>query len=280
MFHRNRFLIASALCFFLALLCASGLSGATYYVNTNAAAGGNGTTTALTGANCAWDTIADVNAKVFAVGDFCLFSRGQTWAETLTPHDSGDGTGQITYGAYGTGAAPIISGAGSYSLNNAKSYVTFYGISFITKQTYVSAGDSVIFNYCSFLDHPTGSNVSIGGTGNTVKFNNCIFAGAYSDGLQTGGSTISTVTNCIFIGNGFNSRAAINNLSSGALTYDYCLIIGNNRYPGYNVQGAGTVDGGHNLLTVEPGITSYANGNGYFVFFNRRFHGHHFPERA
>ncbi|MBE3088046.1 MAG: right-handed parallel beta-helix repeat-containing protein, partial [Chloroflexi bacterium] len=107
----NRFLIASALCFALALLCASGLSATTFYVDTAADAGGDGTTSALTGATCAWDTIADVNAASFNAGDSILFKRGCTWREQLTVPSSGSAGSVITFGAYGEGADPIIKGS-------------------------------------------------------------------------------------------------------------------------------------------------------------------------
>lgn|GEM_PF-1938050 len=53
-----------------------------------------------------WRTIAKVDAANLGSGDQVLFLRGGTWRETLTPHVSG-----LTFGAYGTGARPIISGA-------------------------------------------------------------------------------------------------------------------------------------------------------------------------
>jgi hypothetical protein len=98
---------------------------ATYYVDSAADAGGNGTTTALTGANCAFKTLAQVNAKAFSPGDFCLFNRGQTWVGTLTPGDSGTYGHNITYGAYGSGAQPIIDATDlSYGINGIKDYIT------------------------------------------------------------------------------------------------------------------------------------------------------------
>jgi hypothetical protein len=83
----------------------------TYYVNNLAAAGGNGTTSALTGANCAWDTVADVNGASFNAGDSILFARGCTWREQLTVPSSGSAGSVITFGAYGDGADPIINGS-------------------------------------------------------------------------------------------------------------------------------------------------------------------------
>lgn len=81
---------------------------AIYYVDTNAAAGGDGTTQELTGANCAWDTIADVNAASFNAGDSILFKEGCTWREKLTVPSSGSNGSPITFGTYGDGNAPKI----------------------------------------------------------------------------------------------------------------------------------------------------------------------------
>ena len=85
--------------------------GAIYYVDTNADPGGDGTTSATTGEHCAWDTIADVNAASFSAGDSVLFNKGCTWREQLTVPSSGSDGSPITFGAYGTGDDPIISGA-------------------------------------------------------------------------------------------------------------------------------------------------------------------------
>ena len=86
----------------------------TYYVDKNAAAGGDGTTQELTGAHCAWDTIADVNVASFLAGDSALIARGTpapVYREQLNPPSSGSAGLPITFGAYGTGDAPIIDGA-------------------------------------------------------------------------------------------------------------------------------------------------------------------------
>ena len=83
----------------------------TYYVNSSSTGTGDGTTTAITGANAAFKTIAEVNAKSFAAGDSCLFNRGQTWREQLNPSSSGSAGLPITFGAYGSGAKPKILGS-------------------------------------------------------------------------------------------------------------------------------------------------------------------------
>ena len=89
-----------------------GLS-ATYYVDCNAD-GDDGAGTG-TGAAVAWKTIAKVNASSFSAGDNIYFNKGCTWRETLTiPSDGSSGAGNvITFGAYGTGANPIIKATNS-----------------------------------------------------------------------------------------------------------------------------------------------------------------------
>jgi len=80
-------------------------SAATYYVSPN----GNDNfsiNTILT----PWKTIAHVNSFQFQKGDTVLFMSGGTWREELIPKTSG-----VNFGAYLTGAKPVISGANLYS---------------------------------------------------------------------------------------------------------------------------------------------------------------------
>ena len=81
----------------------------TYYVDTDADDGGDGTTPALTGPNCAWNEISDITG--ISPGDLILFNRTDTWREQLTVPSSGSSGNPITFGAYGSGADPIINGA-------------------------------------------------------------------------------------------------------------------------------------------------------------------------
>lgn len=76
-----------------------------YYVDTASTAGGDGTTQELTGDHRAFATIAAVNAASFSAGDQILFKRGCTFRGNL-----GDPGAAVTFGAYGTGAKPILSG--------------------------------------------------------------------------------------------------------------------------------------------------------------------------
>jgi hypothetical protein len=81
--------------------------GAAYYVD---ATGGDDGNTGLATDN-AWQTISKVNGESFSAGDSILFAKDNTWREQLTVPSSGSAGNPITFGAYGSGAAPIISGA-------------------------------------------------------------------------------------------------------------------------------------------------------------------------
>ncbi len=121
------------------LLCSSAWA-TTYYVDnlvtdTNVASATpdfttyNPATFETTGGTASvFKTIADINAfSGLAAGSTALFRRGQIWREQLTIPSSGSEGSPITFGAYGSGADPIITGAnimGSWSLESANVYKT------------------------------------------------------------------------------------------------------------------------------------------------------------
>ncbi len=76
-----------------------------------------------------WQSLGKVNATVFQPGDKVLFKRGGTWVGTLSPQGSGNSTSQITLGAYGTGAKPLINGNGNWAVItlSSQSYWTIDG---------------------------------------------------------------------------------------------------------------------------------------------------------
>ena len=117
--------LTTAITILLFLLMPVWAFGTTYYVDntctdTNvASATVDGTaydpaTPACTGGSDSYFvTIADLNAAAAttAPGDSILFRKGQTWREQLTVPESGSAGNVYTYGAFGSGADPIISGA-------------------------------------------------------------------------------------------------------------------------------------------------------------------------
>jgi hypothetical protein len=79
----------------------------TYYVDSSAGSDTNNGTSAAS----PWRTVAKVNSMSFGAGDHILFKRGDTWRELLSPHFSGEAGNPIVFDAYGTGPAPILTGA-------------------------------------------------------------------------------------------------------------------------------------------------------------------------
>jgi hypothetical protein len=95
----KRFLILVVL---LAMRCVA----ATYYVSNSGSDSNPGTSTATP-----WLTLAHVNAHSFSPGDTIYLQRGGTWNEPLIVPSSGTSGNPITFDAYGTGPAPVLTGA-------------------------------------------------------------------------------------------------------------------------------------------------------------------------
>jgi parallel beta-helix repeat protein len=81
--------------------------GTDYYVDATEGDNGNEGTSPSE----AWETIAKLETQTLSPGDNVYFQRGETWREQLDPAYSGVTGNEITFGAYGTGDAPIITAA-------------------------------------------------------------------------------------------------------------------------------------------------------------------------
>ncbi len=106
----------------------------TYYVSSSAGNDSN----AGTSISAPWKTIAKVNGRSFSAGDSILFKCGDVWREQLTVSSSGTSSNRITYGAYGTGANPVINGSNlvtGWSLYSDGSTVDVYRASFSSAST-------------------------------------------------------------------------------------------------------------------------------------------------
>jgi hypothetical protein len=84
-------------------------TGTTYYVD--AVAGSDASSG--TSPSAAWKSVAKVSSAVLAPGDTVLFNRGNVWAGTLSLQRNGTAADRISFGAYGSGALPIIRGGES-----------------------------------------------------------------------------------------------------------------------------------------------------------------------
>jgi hypothetical protein len=86
---------------FVLLLASAPMYATTYYVTPFGNDSGPGTDPFF-----AWKTVAKVNQAALRSGDTVLFVRDWVWREPLIPQTSG-----VTYGAFGIGNPPVISGA-------------------------------------------------------------------------------------------------------------------------------------------------------------------------
>lgn len=92
----------------------------------------------------AWQTIAKVNAGAYVPGDQVLFNKTGVWrGTTLTPPSSGSSGTAVTFGAYGTGAKPIISG-GSVVTGWSVFSGNTYQAALTTAPTYAVAGTQAL----------------------------------------------------------------------------------------------------------------------------------------
>ncbi|MDL1965868.1 MAG: hypothetical protein LWW90_04230, partial [Candidatus Desulfofervidus auxilii] len=110
MWTKNRLASSCPIIFLFILLVLSNTSiqayATTYYVD---ATNGNDFNNGLS-PETAWKTISKVNSMDFKPGDYILFKRGEVWREQLIIPSSGEEGRPITFGAYGEGKKPIISG--------------------------------------------------------------------------------------------------------------------------------------------------------------------------
>jgi len=111
MWTKNRLASSCPIIFLFILLVLSNTSiqayATTYYVD---ATNGNDFNNGFS-PETAWKTISKVNSMDFKPGDYILFKRGEVWREQLIIPSSGEEGRPITFGAYGEGKKPKITGA-------------------------------------------------------------------------------------------------------------------------------------------------------------------------
>lgn len=100
-----------AVCLATGTFCAARTTPATFYVNDEK----GDDTAAGTAESAAWRSLEKVNAVELIPGDQVRFKRGGLWRGQLVPQSGSNGV-PIVYGAYGTGAKPILQGSVSRSL--------------------------------------------------------------------------------------------------------------------------------------------------------------------
>ncbi|HEV2397776.1 MAG TPA: hypothetical protein VGS27_12595 [Candidatus Sulfotelmatobacter sp.] len=88
----------------VALLSSVAAAATSYYVSSSSGSDANPGTQAQP-----FQTLAKVNGLSLNPGDSVYLKRGDTWSEQLIPGSSGTSGNAITFDAYGTGAAPVLT---------------------------------------------------------------------------------------------------------------------------------------------------------------------------
>lgn len=210
--------------FLLLAVIVSPLCGTTYYVSNAGSDLANGTST-----GSPWQTVAKVNAYSCVAGDTILFNATGLWRENLiVPCAS------MTIGAYGTGSAPIITGANLTTWTNTSGNIwraaqasnplfpNFAGVLGIQEvsQAALTApsewywdGSTYLYVYsvgtpAAVVEIPTRTNaVTVNGQTNTV-IGGISWRGAAADGLlasgQISGLSVSGVVGSLNYGAGLH----------------------------------------------------------------------------
>jgi hypothetical protein len=126
----------------------------TYYV---AAAGSD--SNSGTSSGTPWQTIAKVNGATFSPGDSILFNRGDAWYGTSLTVPSGGSSGSpITFGAYGSGANPILKGSTRLSASGYTLAPNLTATIFSLTDSSTSSTDSGTRNWREQIGHAQISN--------------------------------------------------------------------------------------------------------------------------
>jgi hypothetical protein len=163
--------------------------GTTYYVSSTGSDSNNGTSTSTP-----WQTLTKVNNTTFVAGDKILFKAGDTFTGTIIPKASGTSSNPITYGMYGTGAKPVITGFASVS-----------GWTSLGGNKWESAALSSAFSDINIL-YINGGNYAKGRTPDTGYW-------ASTSATYTKSSNVGTITDTV------NLNASSNNWTGAQVVF-------------------------------------------------------------
>jgi len=189
----------------------------TYYV---AAAGSD--SNSGTSAGAAWQTIGKVNGTAFAAGDSVLFNRGDIWyGAALVVPSSGTSGSPITFGAYGSGANPILKGAANLNTSGYTLAPNTMTTIFQRPSLGTSANDSATINFRQGIPVGEISNaatlITISVTASPTLALNITGAGIGPAGTLPSASSITRIT--WGGGNNGTTVAAGATVTSDAISY-------------------------------------------------------------
>lgn len=154
-----------------------------FYVDATGGNDGNDGRTSST----AWQTETAVNAADLEFGDTVLFKRGETWLLSAAVN----GVSGVTYGAYGSGANPVLNGQDTVNCFTATNKT---GIRLENLELYNGVGYGAGFITCTrcYVKDCVCHNA---GNDNLIFITNCrgcvVSGGEFYDSRNVGGSTQS-----------------------------------------------------------------------------------------
>jgi len=156
-------------------LAAHGAAGAagSFYVDSVYGNDGNPGTQAAP-----WQSLTRANRQLLAPGDSLLLKRGSFWSgQELQVSENGTSGARINVDVYGTGAAPVVSGASSCVLVTGD-YVTVRNLKLDScSWAGIEFGEGATFGLAEFntLSHNiAGANVASGASDNTIQKNTIV----------------------------------------------------------------------------------------------------------
>ena len=153
-------------------------------------------------------TTGQPSAEVYVPGDRILFKRGETFIGTLYPSSSGMASRHIVYGAYGSGALPIIYNPENEALfHNRKNYIHYQDLDL--REDVSGAQNVVTFT--------TTQNI-----GN--RFSRCVISGGKQVWLSE--ETSDTLLHSCTISNTSHEGVIFkgpNNIIENCVVHDCCL---------------------------------------------------------
>lgn len=185
-----------------------------------------------TSASTAWQTIAKVNATAVNAGDQYLFQRGETWTnERLIPSAAGTAANPVVFGAYGTGADPVIdAGTAANAVRIRFDYITIQDL-------YLTGGTSD----CIDTYNVTGITVdgcTIADPGRDGVYWNLAADSTLSDsdisGCRIGVSVVNGSSGITLDGNNIHDNTAVTDSDGVSINGSTGIVVQNNAISGHN----------------------------------------------
>jgi hypothetical protein len=249
------------------------LNATTYYVDNKGGNDGNSGTSA----SSPWNSISKVNSTSFHSGDIISFKCGDRFNDaSLFPYCDG-----LTFNSYGTGAKPVIDGAGRSDClhmgsDNPRNYVTIVGLKFVNAVTNVNmyGCTHITFESCNIdssaeaaADHSNHNNIYSGlGSYLTIRNSTMSYSraanGIYIDG--TDNALMEYDTLLYNLHSGFRVAFGDDKAMTTGLVIRYCVVKTSN-YDCIDDDGSDGAEFYYNLFeTTNIAIYLFTDGSGLY----------------